>query len=80
MKAFFSTRLTPPLVNAPSADLPAPPLAPLRFNYPGLSSTDRAPREEIQHRAYAIWQSEGEPNDRALAHWLQAEAEVMQRN
>jgi hypothetical protein len=44
-----------------------------------MKSTDRAPREEIQHRAYAIWQSQGEPDDSALAHWLQAENDVMHR-
>ena len=46
-------------------------------NFPGLTSADRAPREEIQHRAYAIWQSEGSPPERHVAHWLQAELEVM---
>lgn len=45
--------------------------------FAGLESTDRAAREEIQHRAYAIWQGEGEPNSRDLAHWFAAEAQVM---
>ena len=48
-----------------------------RDSYAGLQSTDRAPREAIQHRAYALWQNEGEPSHRDVAHWLQAEVEVM---
>ena len=47
--------------------------------YHGMKSTDRAPREEILHRAYAIWESEGCPVDRKLQNWLQAEAEVVGR-
>jgi hypothetical protein len=43
----------------------------------GLKSTDRAAREEILHRAYAIWESEGHPSDRKLANWLEAEAAVL---
>ena len=43
----------------------------------GLKVTDRAAREEILHRAYAIWESEGQPQDRKLANWLEAEAEVV---
>jgi hypothetical protein len=30
----------------------------------------------IELRAYALWENEGCPRDRALANWLQAEAEV----
>ena len=45
--------------------------------FAGLKSTDRAVREEILHRAYAIWESEGRPPDRKLANWLEAEAEIM---
>ncbi|HYP16432.1 MAG TPA: DUF2934 domain-containing protein [Opitutus sp.] len=41
--------------------------------------TDRAAREEVQHRAYAFWLSEGQPENRALDHWLRAEAEVITR-
>jgi hypothetical protein len=48
-----------------------------RDTFPGLTSTDRAPHEEILHRAYAIWESEGHPDNRELANWLEAEAEVM---
>jgi hypothetical protein len=32
---------------------------------------------EIARRAYHIWESKGRPVDRAVDHWLQAEAEVM---
>lgn len=49
-------------------------------HFPGMKSSDRAPREEILHRAYAIWESEGHPADRQLANWLEAEAEVMGRS
>jgi hypothetical protein len=45
--------------------------------FKGLKSTDRAVREEILHRAYAIWECEGHPHGRGLANWLEAEAEVM---
>ncbi len=31
---------------------------------------------EIAKRAYHIWESTGQPNDKALDHWLQAEAEL----
>jgi hypothetical protein len=47
--------------------------------FAGLKSSDRAARETILHRAYAIWESEGRPNDRQLAHWLRAEADVMRK-
>lgn len=47
--------------------------------FPGLKTTDRAVREEILHRAYQIWQREGHPSDRALDHWLQAEANIRSR-
>ena len=30
----------------------------------------------IRERAYAIWEQEGRPDGRSLAHWLQAEAEI----
>lgn len=62
------------------ADVLIPDLPPVdghATHFAGLESTDRAVREEIQHRAYAIWQGEGEPDDRQLAHWLAAETEVM---
>jgi len=36
--------------------------------------------EEVQHRAYLIWESEGRPDGRALQHWVQAETELSQKN
>lgn len=32
--------------------------------------------QQIRERAYAIWEGEGRPADRAEAHWLRAEAEI----
>jgi Protein of unknown function (DUF2934) len=32
--------------------------------------------QEVQERAYAIWQGEGRPHGRDLIHWFQAEAEI----
>lgn len=32
--------------------------------------------QQIRERAYAIWEGEGRPADRAEAHWLRAEAEM----
>lgn len=52
--------------------LPPPPANPVPHGFvPG-----RAAREEILHRAYALWEREGHPTDRKLANWLEAEAEV----
>ena len=31
---------------------------------------------EVAHRAYWLWESEGRPEGRALAHWLLAEAQL----
>ena len=42
-----------------------------------LKVSDRAAREEILHRAYALWENEGCPQGRQLANWLQAEATVL---
>jgi hypothetical protein len=33
--------------------------------------------EEIRHRAYSIWECAGRPANREVAHWLEAEIEVM---
>ena len=66
----------------------AAPLTPVRVpvaalsvhgDFPGMNSADRAPREEILHRAYALWESEGHPSNRELANWLDAEADVLGR-
>jgi hypothetical protein len=34
------------------------------------------PEDAIRLRSYQIWQVEGCPNGKALAHWLQAKAEL----
>lgn len=46
--------------------------------FTGLRSTNRAVREEILHRAYALWESEGHPEGRDLVHWTQAETDVLE--
>ena len=33
-------------------------------------------RAAIEARAYAIWEKEGRPHEKALEHWLRAETEV----
>ena len=33
-------------------------------------------QQQIKERAYALWEAEGHPADRADAHWQQAQAEV----
>lgn len=73
MKSYPTTPL-PPLIPdlKPVAANPAP------ESFVGLTSTDRAAREEILHRARAIWEGEGCPKNRELAHWLQAEMEILQ--
>jgi hypothetical protein len=45
----------------------------------GLQLTDRAAREEILHRAYAIWEREGCPENRKLDNWLEAETAFLHR-
>jgi hypothetical protein len=46
----------------------------------GRSAVPRRPKydmyERIQRRAYELWESEGRPNGREQANWLQAEAEI----
>ena len=32
--------------------------------------------QAIRERAYAIWELDGRPEGRSLAHWSQAEAEI----
>jgi hypothetical protein len=46
------------------------------FVMPFLVATDRAAREEIQHRAYFMWLDRGQPKGLELEHWLAAESEV----
>jgi hypothetical protein len=37
----------------------------------------RSLQQWIEERAYIIWEKEGRPEGRSLAHWLQAEQEAM---
>jgi hypothetical protein len=37
---------------------------------------DERQQQLIRERAYAIWEQEGHPDGKELAHWLQAEAEI----
>jgi aspartyl/asparaginyl beta-hydroxylase (cupin superfamily) len=32
--------------------------------------------QAVRDRAYAIWEQDGRPEGRSLAHWSQAEAEI----
>ena len=42
-----------------------------------VGSTMSEQREQaIRERAYALWEQDGRPEDRSLAHWSQAEAEI----
>lgn len=34
-------------------------------------------REEVEHRAYEIWESEGRPDGRDVDHWLAAERHLL---
>lgn len=49
---------------------------PLIDTFAGMVITDRAAREEILHRAYAIWECEGHPENRKLDNWLEAEGQI----
>lgn len=35
--------------------------------------------ERIRSKAYEIWERDGQPNGRALDHWLEAEGQVVDR-
>jgi hypothetical protein len=41
------------------------------------SATQPATREQIEARAYTIWENEGKPHGRDVAHWCQAKQEVL---
>ncbi|HTO05172.1 MAG TPA: DUF2934 domain-containing protein [Opitutus sp.] len=66
-------RLRLPTTVNPQTEVPLPNIT----GFAGLKNTDRAAREEIQHRAYSIWASAGRPNNCEMEHWLAAEAEVL---
>jgi hypothetical protein len=40
------------------------------------SEMDADRQKEIKDRAFAIWEAEGRPDNRAQEHWRQAEAEL----
>jgi hypothetical protein len=40
-------------------------------------TTARTMREQIAHRAYAIWEKEGRPHGQHEAHWFRAERQLM---
>ena len=42
---------------------------------PSVTAVAAPAQETIAARAYAIWEAEGRPDQRALEHWLQAERE-----
>ena len=62
-----------------SVPLRSSPDIPPQDEFAGLISTNRAAREEILHRAHAIWELEGRPENRKLDNWLQAESEFRTR-
>ena len=43
----------------------------------GLTSGNRAMREEILHRARSIWEQRGQPVGMDLSIWLEAEAQIV---
>lgn len=49
----------------------------VRDTFAACQSSGGASRDEILQRAYAIWEREGHPENRDMAHWLQAEADTL---
>lgn len=48
------------------------------LSVPVPSQTRALPlREEVEHRAYEIWESEGRPEGREVDHWLAAERQLL---
>ena len=72
-----SVTVSPPLPMILDPEVRVSPQRP--DDFAGLVATDRAAREEILHRAYAIWESDGHPENRQLSHWLEAEADVLRQ-
>ena len=49
------------------------------LNIEGRPAGEAEPHEHrIRDRAYAIWEEEGQPEGRALNHWLRAKWEIEQ--
>ncbi len=42
-----------------------------------MSGNPQVNTEQIARRAYEIWQGEGQPAERAIDHWRQAEREIL---
>lgn len=70
-----------PRANRPMAR--APPASYLRsmrkkLPVPVPNATRALPlREEVEHRAYELWEREGRPEGRDLEHWLAAERQLL---
>jgi hypothetical protein len=75
MKSKTAHATRPAILHSATSLQTPPPPAPR--DCVGLCVTDRAAREEILHRAYSIWERSGRPANRELAHWLEAEAQVL---
>ena len=72
MNTFSPVSLEAGLLNAESArTLPCLP------GFEEIVDKQRASHAEILHRAHSIWESKGRRDDRQLADWLEAEAEVL---
>lgn len=51
----------------------------ITMNQPQPPALESAPtRDQIAARARRIWEQEGKPEGRDVAHWLQAEAQLRQ--
>jgi Protein of unknown function (DUF2934) len=69
-----------PMKSAPPAPLPTAKVA-IDYGLPPSPPVGHYPQtrqQEIRARAYLIWEKAGRPEGEELAHWLEAEAEVLQ--
>ena len=67
-----SSRPPLPVILDSAPDVSSPTLT----GFGGAAAPERAAHAEILHRAYTIWECAGRPENRELANWLEAEAEV----
>jgi hypothetical protein len=65
-----AARISPPVLSQPVIALP---------DIKGFATATphAGEREEILHRAYSIWECAGRPEHCEVAHWLEAEKEVL---
>jgi hypothetical protein len=49
------------------------------YDIPGLEEVEKGEDTRIRQRAYEIWLEEGQPQGRAVEHWLQAKREFEER-